>query len=55
MPASICSTLQCKLPQKNEKNYNELFISIFAHLFPINLNNHCPYALTIIETLKQLV
>jgi hypothetical protein len=51
MPASIRSTLQYKLPQMNENDYNELFISILAHLFPINLNiYYC--AIKIIETIK---
>jgi hypothetical protein len=36
--ASIRSTSQHELPQKNEHDYTELFISILAHLFPINLN-----------------
>jgi hypothetical protein len=36
MPASIRSTLQRKLPQRNENDYSELFISILAHLFPVN-------------------
>jgi hypothetical protein len=55
MPAPVRSTLQYKLPQKNENDYNELFISILAHLFPINLNINCYYAIKIIETIKQLV
>jgi hypothetical protein len=36
-----------KLPQKNENDYNELFISILAHMFPINLNTDCYYAIKI--------
>jgi hypothetical protein len=52
MPASVCSTLQYRLPQKNENNYNELFISILAQLFPINLNINCYYAIKTIETIK---
>jgi hypothetical protein len=38
MPTSIRSTLQHELPEKIENNYNELFTSVLAHLFPINLN-----------------
>jgi hypothetical protein len=41
MPASISSTLQYTLLQKNENNYNELFISILVQLFPVNLNINC--------------
>jgi hypothetical protein len=52
MPGSIRSTLQYSLPQKNKKDYNELFISIWAHLFPINVNIHCYYAIKITEKLK---
>jgi hypothetical protein len=33
--------LKYQLPQKSENNYNELFISILAYLFPINLNINC--------------
>jgi hypothetical protein len=51
MPASIRSTLQYKLPQKNENDYNELFISVLAHLFLINLNINY-YDIKIIETIK---
>jgi hypothetical protein len=53
MHVSICSTLQYKLPQKNENNYKELrvFISILANLFPINLNINCYYAIRIIESI----
>jgi hypothetical protein len=54
MPASICTILQYKLPQKNENNYSELFISILVHLFPINLNINCYYAIKITETIKLL-
>jgi hypothetical protein len=32
-----------KLPQKNENDYSELYISILMHLFPINLNINCYY------------
>jgi hypothetical protein len=41
-----------KLPQKNKNDYNELFISILAHIFPINFNINCYYAIKIIETIK---
>jgi hypothetical protein len=50
--ASIRSTLEYKLPQKNENDNNELFISILAHLFPINWNINCYHAIKIIETIK---
>jgi hypothetical protein len=52
MPASMRSTLQYKLPQKNDNDYNKLFISILAHLFLINLNMNCYYGIKIIETIK---
>jgi hypothetical protein len=52
MPTSIHSTLQYKLPQKNENDYNELFISILTHLLPINLNINCHYAVKTIEMIK---
>jgi hypothetical protein len=56
MPPSIRSTLQYKLPQKNENDYNELqFISILAHLSRNNLKFHCYHAIKIIENIKQLV
>jgi hypothetical protein len=55
MPASIRSTLQYTFLQKNENDYNELFTSILAHLFPINLNiNYC-YAIEVSEMIKQFV
>jgi hypothetical protein len=44
MPASIRSTFQ--------NGYNQLFISILAYLFPINLNINCYYAIKVIETIK---
>jgi hypothetical protein len=34
-------TAPSKLPQKNKNDYNELFISILAHFFPISLNMNC--------------
>jgi hypothetical protein len=49
-PPVTHATLQYKLPQKNENNYNELFISILEHLFLINLNINCDYTVKIIET-----
>jgi hypothetical protein len=52
MPASIHCTIQYKLPQKNENEYNELFISIFGHLFLNNLNINCCYGIKIIEMIK---
>jgi hypothetical protein len=56
MPDSIRSTLRNKLPPKRNKNdYNEQFISIFAHLFPINLNIICYYTIKFIKTLKYLL
>jgi hypothetical protein len=55
MPASIHSTLQYKLPQKNENDYNELFISMLAHLFPISLNINCYYVIKVIQMIKQLI
>jgi hypothetical protein len=45
IPACICPTLQYKLPQKNENYYNKLFILILAHLFSVNLNINCCYAI----------
>jgi hypothetical protein len=51
MPVSIRSTLRYKLVQKNDNNYKELFISILAHSFPINLNVNLYYAINIIETI----
>jgi hypothetical protein len=52
MSASIHCTPQYKLPQENENDYNELFISILAHVFPINLNINCYYVIKIIEMIK---
>jgi hypothetical protein len=52
MPSSICSTLQYKLLEKNENDYNELFISILVHLFPVNLDINCYYAIKIIEMIR---
>jgi hypothetical protein len=52
VPASIHSAHQYKLPQRKESDYSELFISALAHLFPINLNINCCYAIKIIETIK---
>jgi hypothetical protein len=43
---------QYKLPQKNENDYSELFISIFVHLCPINLYINCYCADKSIETIK---
>jgi hypothetical protein len=51
MSTSIPSTLQYKFPQKNENDKNEVFISILAHMFPINLNINCYYAIKNIETI----
>jgi hypothetical protein len=42
----------CKLLQKDENVYNELFISMLAHLLPINLNTNCYYSTKIIEMFK---
>jgi hypothetical protein len=36
----------------NEKDYNELFISVLALLLPINLNINSYYAVKIIEMIK---
>jgi hypothetical protein len=56
MPHSIRSTLQYKLPQKNENEYIELqFISILAQSSRNNLNFHCYHAIKIIENIKQIV
>jgi hypothetical protein len=52
IPASIRSTLQYKLLQKNENDYNALFILILAHLFPIDLNINYYYAIKNTETIK---
>jgi hypothetical protein len=52
MSASIRCTLQYNLPQKNENEYDGLFISILAHLFPVNLTIQCYYAIKITEALK---
>jgi hypothetical protein len=48
---SIHFTLEYKIPQKNENGYIEMFISILARLFPINLGIIF-YSVTIIETIK---
>jgi hypothetical protein len=48
MPASICTTLQYMLRQKNENDYSELFVSVLAHLLPIDLNINCNYSIKII-------
>jgi hypothetical protein len=53
MPASIRCTLIYKLPWKNENDCSELFISILAHLFPINLNINCYYGIMIIEMVEK--
>jgi hypothetical protein len=42
--ASIRSTLQCRLPQKKENYYDELYISVSAHMFPVNPSINCYYA-----------
>jgi hypothetical protein len=55
MLTPIRSTLWYKIPQKNENDYKELFISNLANLFHINLNINYYYAIKIIETIKQLV
>jgi hypothetical protein len=52
MPVPIRCTCQYKLPQKNENDYNELFISILAHLYPINLNINSYYVIKIIQMIK---
>jgi hypothetical protein len=52
MPVSVHSTLQYNLPEKNENDYYELYISILAHLFPIDLNINCYHAIKIIEMIK---
>jgi hypothetical protein len=52
MRVSIRSTIQYKLPQQEENDNNELFISILAHLFPSNLHINCYYAIKIIKTIK---
>jgi hypothetical protein len=52
MSDPIHCNLQYKLPQKNGNEYNELFISVLAQFFPINLSIHCYYAIKTIEMLK---
>jgi hypothetical protein len=52
MLVSIHCTLQYKLPQKKENYYNELFISILVHFFPIHLNINCYYDIKVIEMMK---
>jgi hypothetical protein len=52
MPASICCILPYKLLQKNENDHSALFISVLAHLFPVNLNSNCYYAIKIIEVIR---
>jgi hypothetical protein len=40
------------LPQKNENDYNKLFILTLAYLFPVNLNIYFYYAVKTIEMIK---
>jgi hypothetical protein len=52
MLTSIRCTLLYKLPWKNENDCNELFISLLAYLFVINLNINCSYIIKIIKMVK---
>jgi hypothetical protein len=50
----LSSTLQYKVTQKTGNDYNELLMCILisVHLFPINLNINCYYAMKFIEMIK---